>query len=466
MKKPSATAAAQGDHHPASTSDTVFHLVTLPDHRVVIRSQPLPHRRGGSTSFSYVLNPIVAFLLVQCVNLDKENIERKHSNVALAVMKKIDVANIHALVFKFLLGEKFNLYSLSGESGFSLAASQMARQITEQLDFFSGCIEFPLLQSITDNLFYAALCGDERLVHVMIEKNPNYLLECGSATDFSGRTYTHFTPFQAALITGDIKMVEMMKPYFDRLPDGLAKMQEQARDISIMRDSDAKQLDIKKLKQCFEKRFGEVTLAINEASSEDLTAALNTENNDSALCKALDEFRQAFTALSLKEKIFNPGHFIKALENYNVEFDRMQSDPDKLNLFWRQFGFLQRFFPANYAQDFVYDLTKTLQKKKESLPSRQFNFKYQAMRHLFFYPLIDKSGVGYDWAVNDHGSRTFAPGCSTEVLLFAASFKGYVKQKNKNLEKLVAQPVKPITQPVEQVVASKETNSCCSCVMQ
>src|SRR3990167_8499778 len=85
--------------------------------------------------------------------------------------------------------------------------------------------------AIPDHVLDAALNGDEAVVHRMLRTNAHYLLYRGTASDFSGRKYENLTPFQAALITGDVEMAEMMKPFFDHLPGGEAEMQKQFNGI-------------------------------------------------------------------------------------------------------------------------------------------------------------------------------------------------------------------------------------------
>ena len=93
--------------------------------------------------------------------------------------------------------------------------------------------------------------------------------------------------------------------------------------------------------------------------NNNLNVALNKQNNGSALCCALEEFRRQFTEISNNEKIFNPYHFLRVFEVYSELWGQCDADttidPDgkKRDLFWRQIiGYTQRFMPACYAQAF------------------------------------------------------------------------------------------------------------------
>jgi hypothetical protein len=108
--------------------------------------------------------------------------------------------------------------------------------------------------NILDDVLDAALNGDEAIVRMMLKKNPLYLLARGNATHSSGRAHENITPLQAAIIANDVQMVEMMKPYFERLTtdlagnpiDGLASMDRQIKETYKL--SLRKYLELQKIK--------------------------------------------------------------------------------------------------------------------------------------------------------------------------------------------------------------------------
>ena len=212
--------------------------------------------------------------------------------------------------------------------------------------------------AIPNDVLDAALNGDEAIVKMMLEKNEGYLLYRGTASDFSGRKYENLTPFQAALITGDVEMAEMMKPFFDRLRDGKAEMKKQFD--KIISNDNAKQK--KKLEVEFARMLNTVIEAIKGASNKDVKAAHRNKHNNSRLYSVLQEFRAEFTRLMHSEKVFNPSHLLNALRGYEDKFYGITSffvTENQRSLFWlKVYGFMQRFLPVNYAQFLIYGLNK------------------------------------------------------------------------------------------------------------
>ena len=258
--------------------------------------------------------------------------------------------------------------------------------------------------SIPTHVLDAALNGEEAIVKMMLEKNAGYLLYRGTASDFSGRKYDNLTPFQAALITGDIEMAEMMKPFFDHLLNGEAEMQRQFSEIFPKGVEEHE-----KLQKQHAFNFSIIFAAIRSANKTDIDAALNKQNNGSALCRTLEAFRDEFTGISSNEKIFNPYHLLKAFEVYNALCEQCDANRTigsakqyykKRDLFWCQIiGFCQRFMPACYAQAYVqglYCLVKLAEAFKRDL-------KLSYDRGAYFPLAVDHSGLGFDVAISDGG---------------------------------------------------------------
>ena len=240
------------------------------------------------------------------------------------------------------------------------------------------------------------------------------LSDTGTVKDYSDRTITGMTLLQAAAASGDIEMCLMLKKYMapeevatqlaEIFPDGI-----EANDVMLQENS----------KRDFEPILQVVKQAILAErnpdpnnpgdSNNNLNVALKNQDNGSALCRALEEFRRQFSAISNNEKIFNLQHLLRAFEVYNALWDQCErdgSDRDdkKRDLFWRQIiGYIQRFMPACYAQAFsqgLYYLVKLDQSDswrpetfKRDLRLRCDNFSY------FPIPLDSRSGLGFDFAV-------------------------------------------------------------------
>ena len=397
-----------------------LHFVTLPDGQVVISSQPLLHNENGdavntlTTKRVKEIDGSVALFLayLELMNVMPDRCVSK---------TKLPVFPIWNNICAFLTGKAFYLYLEDEFPGRKLARFSIA----------AAC---PYLLFAADQVVHAALCGDEALAKRMIEASPRYLLSRENATDFSGRTYTDITPFQAALITGDDKMAEMMKPFFDCLPNGEAEMQRQfaeifpngieANEAAQKRKSDTK----------FVPMLDELIKAINKESTNDLQAALKYPGKNTAhIDNAFNTFRAEFTKLS-QETIFNPHYLLAAFEAYVNEFNWSNPDWNKLNLFWRQvIGFVQRFLPATYAQAFAYSLYDIVE-NKHSCP-RSFNFRYGTA--FSFYPLTDSfAGLGFNFSAVDvarwrgwEGSERH--GCRASI------FSKLMSNKNNKLAELI-----------------------------
>jgi len=251
--------------------------------------------------------------------------------------------------------------------------------------------------------------GNENVVKAvleMVKSNSEYLCallsDTGTVKDYSDRTITGMTLLQAAAASGDIDMCLMLKNYM--LPEEFATQLAEIFPEGIEAHEDEQQ------RNAF--NFNAILAAIRAANTPDLDDALNKTDNGSALCRALEEFRRQFSELSNNEKIFNPQHLLRAFEVYNALWERDGSDRDykKRDLFWRQIiGYTQRFMPTCYAQAFaqgLYYLVKVDQDASwrpepfnRALKLKHDNFSY------FPLPLDSRSGLGFDFAIYDHGRR-------------------------------------------------------------
>jgi len=361
-------------------------------------------------------------LLAKFIVLNNENV----TFVKFSSNKVIDAYLPWINIFQFLFGKTFQTHVPNNP------AQQLAR--------FSACIARPSLLLATDVVVRAALCGDEDLARHMIASNPNYLLQRGNVTDYSGRKYDNLTPFQAALITGDIEMAEMLKPFFACLENGEAEMQNQVTEL-FPEGIKKHETDQKgKSKTEFEPRLNELIEAIKKASDENLAAALYNQCNNSILYLALKKFRDEFTELS-QEKIFNPHYLLAAFEAYANKFDWNNPDPhwDKLDLLWRHvIGFVQRFLPATYAQAFVYNLYGIIENKH--LCPRSFNFRDDS--DFSFYPLPDFfTDSRFNFACDPDGGLWAYVGLPMCAAAYARNshliFRDYVEQKTTSLQDLL-----------------------------
>lgn len=238
------------------------------------------------------------------------------------------------------------------------------------------------LQELVNPIVLAVVQGDLNQTEALILKKPLLSSIKGTAIDYSGRTGSDITPFQAALCAWDDDMYEMLAKHM--APEEVTRQYEEIFPEGHEKYfADQTPFD-----------FSKIIHVITQGSAEDVQAALNKQQDGSLLGQTLNQFRADFTTLSYQEKVFNPKHLMEALELYDRQFDHW--DWPKRDLFWRQvIGYTQRFLPANIAMDFAQGLYYRVAKKEKS--RRSFNFRFGGGS---IYPLTfdSLSGLGFDYA--------------------------------------------------------------------
>jgi hypothetical protein len=273
------------------------------------------------------------------------------------------------------------------------------------------------------------------------------------------------TFLQASAAAGDIEMCQMLKRYFDHIPNG---QQGFANQLDELFPEGVDVHETEQQRNTF--NFDAILAAILAASTADLDAALNKQDNGSALCCALEEFRRQFTEIAHSKKIFNPQHLLRAFEVYSAllgqcRHDDSDGDFKKRDLFWRQIiGYTQRFMPACYAQAFaqgLYYLVKVDQ--GDSWRPEAFKRDLKLRCHDFSYfplPPNSRSGLGFDFAVElQRGARCglwYSDGNGRCVALATLS-KTFVEQKRSSFQN--------ITQRV-RVQSREQSSDECRCVVQ
>ena len=239
-------------------------------------------------------------------------------------------------------------------------------------------------QALVNPIMLAVVQGDLNQTEALIKARPPLLLSVkGRAVDYSRRTIKDLTPFQAALCAWDDEMCAVLKQYMSD-----EEMIRQYKEI---------------FPECHEKideaqtpfDFSTLVDVITQSNDIDVQAQLNLEQNDSLLCQTFNRFRDDFTLCSQQEILFNPKHLINAFEIYTENFKHW--DWNRRDLFWRQvIGYVQRFLPANLAQDVSQGLYCRVEEKEKS--RRSFNFRFGG--DVFFPLSFDSfSGLGFDYMI-------------------------------------------------------------------
>lgn len=238
-------------------------------------------------------------------------------------------------------------------------------------------------QALVNPIMLAVVQADLNQTEALIKaRSPLLLSVKGKAVDYSGRTITDLTPFQAALCAWDDEMCALFKQYMsdeeiirqykEIFPQGHEKMYEAQTPFD----------------------FSTLVNVITQSNDVDVQAQLNLQQNDSLLCQTFNQFRDDFTLRSQQETVFNPKHLLKAFEIYNENFEHWNSN--KRDLFWRQvISYVQRFLPANLAQDVAQGLYYRVEEKEKS--KRSFNFRFGGGA-IFPLAFDSFSGLGFNYS--------------------------------------------------------------------
>ena len=264
--------------------------------------------------------------------------------------------------------------------GFFLDLKHLA-QLSQSSVRFYFLLKDHLEKKTIEQLITHVLHDQQHEALAIIQSRPDRLYARGTAADFSGRSFKDVTAFQASVLTHNWILWKKIELCFARLDDGIARKKEQFDEISSHCIPGTTSYD-----------FASLLAVIAESPSGDIAAMLKKEKNDTPICKAIECFRENFSALAMSEIYFNPQHLIKAVEYYNQRFSYWSWI--QRHLFWRQvIGFIQCFLPACYAHAFCQSLYYIVIKKE----SRTCIPTFKESTYSFF-PLKQKGvGLGYDY---------------------------------------------------------------------
>ena len=274
----------------------------------------------------------------------------------------------------------------------------------------NGLFQQPLNNAKALRLLEHVAQGDADKVKAMLDTNPALLYLAGEVVDKSGRRI-YGTAFQIALGADDTDMWKMIEPYFKKIQDG---DEEKAKQFN-------KQFPASYDEDAHEK--------YNFSALVDVIAADTLINDEDEMGEAtkkdLQAFRDHFTPKSTDaikaDKHFDMQIFIDALAAYDANFDRFRNWEQR-SLYCRQvIGYLQRLFPACYAQAFCQGLYNVVVEKKPLVRMLQL------VDGLDFF----SSGLGLSHFV--YGTGMVGRGCrcvgSRVVRWDAIPLKSYVEQK-------------------------------------
>lgn len=297
-----------------------------------------------------------------------------------------------------------------------------------------------------DTIWQRVVYGNEIGVLQMLSDNPHLMKQKANVIDYSGRIVDHATPFQMALRAGDDVMADKIKALYIVLDpeNGQEVLDTQFKEI-FPRGIAQHLKEQKQSANNFEQDYlNPLVDAIIKAPHDDILAALGKYNNDSVLCTELNRFKTGFTEISLREKIYNPWHLVKAFEKYcDVDRARWLSggyEPThrlkQLLLFWRQvIGWEERYMTTNYVQSVCTGFCNIVKHHKPL--QREMNLDINETNQCIkFFPLDINYAfrLGSEFAVfilHNEAGVTTRSGDSGETFIRLISYK------NSALEKLM-----------------------------
>ena len=249
--------------------------------------------------------------------------------------------------------------------------------------------------------------GEEAEAKAMLERDPCLVLEVATVTDYSGRKIRG-TALQLALGADDDAMIEMLLPYFKKLPNGEKEWEKQWNEQ--FPESSSKQEEVPY-------DFNPLVEAINSKNQEKINQALTHLR---AYLKPKGVIKSG--------KHFDVHMLINAYEVHNKHYDNWDGNQRRIS--WSQMiGYIQRYLPACYAQAYcqgLYGVSVLNQPLKRSMK----------LENTVFFPLDTEPTfrLGSDFGVYSVCvQRGYAPrwhGGDGVIL------KNYVEQKQQRLASL------------------------------
>ena len=372
--------------------------------------------------------------------------------------------------------------------------SKTPQKLLREMGAYACAIRRPasLFQKIEMDLAFvvdAAMRGQEDIVMNILRADPSYLLKKAKVKNSAGIEYD-VTPLQAAIMANDIQMVEKMEKSFKDLPNGIAEMHQQIKDIylkslrSLQPDTQVSESDdisviIKTHNEAQEanafdfKPYVEAILAASEAELDVVMQLINTKTSEEAaqvaaatevaatqtaearaksfdeltLVEKLNRFREELVKHMQKEIIFNPHHISAGLKINEETWDTLPhaADPEykkRTVIFSQLAGWAQRKAAEPVKQDIRQGTWYLTEKNEPHTRPACFNDldrNYNIVRNsLVDVSIVNASpvhGLGFKFAIVGawaHETKRVRAGASFAT----APFQNLCRAKTASLENL------------------------------
>lgn len=190
-------------------------------------------------------------------------------------------------------------------------------------------------------LWKAVVEGNQALSKKIIKIHPEWLFECSSIKDLSGRIIENVTPFELAYGADDLEMLQMMLPYLDKLENGRKRAFNQIKE-NFTGSDEKKPYD-----------FTTIVAAITANRGNPETAI--------AVKKCIEQFKNDFSPEIIKrgQKHFNMQILFNAYQVYINNYGAWSFAQSYLYLS-EIITCLLKKVPASYAQAYCQGLDKLI----------------------------------------------------------------------------------------------------------
>lgn len=316
-----------------------------------------------------------------------------------------------------------------------------------------------LLNVKREELMHRVLWNNQKGVEALLEQannHPTHRLErltdllckpiLNVVTDPSGKPFKNVTPFEAALCTGNQRLCELLKSYFEQIPNGLEIIQAQIKKIfpeGFPEEGEAPHIQKQKQQAlAFKEKVLKPLIAVmiaDTTSEEDVIAMLDNKRADSTLGSAIADFREEIKKLSYEDPISNPFYLQEAFNLYGECFNRLTSW-DQKDLFCIQvIGLIQCYSSAADLQAFAQGLQSLVDERKPFQGSFEFAPIWNNEQRLNIN-MKELCGLGFHYVLDPFvGCGVFIDGQTEGLEGPSACYSKFLSNKNKRLYEFSAE---------------------------
>lgn len=239
---------------------------------------------------------------------------------------------------------------------------------------------------------------------VLLDNNPNLLLQAGNVTTPGGDEVRRVTLYEFLLGAGDYELAEKVQVYFSKIKNG---------ELEWMRQYERYRPHIENMKNQKPYDLSPLIELIKKSSPEEVKALLIKHmTGESELYKAIIQFRKDWAPRILLKPCmhYNYASLQQAFELLDKEFDNLYkasgNNDDMINLVWKQLIGLEMIRLPGIDRCVMAQGIYYVIEQKEAL-ARSYIFRNGGAAKVFPVASLDDSldGLGGDFSVRARGNR-------------------------------------------------------------